>query len=325
MSIRRFQILALAVIISVPLLSQADPPLDSVRNLMINGAADEAIQALNRSIGSNSSSAEVHNLLCRVQYAEERWDSAIRECERAAQLSPNNGEYQLWLGRAYGEKADHSSWLTAIGLAKKSRAAFERAVQLSPSNIDARADLSEYYIEAPGFLGGGTDRAVAQANTIEKLDPVTALWIRARVAEHDKRAADAERVYKKAIQVTNNPPRLMLDLASFYRRFNRIDDAERTIAQAARLDAKNTSTLVDSASLLLRLGRNFPLAASLLRRYIDQGTRSEDAPLFRAQFLLGQVLEKSGDAAGARAAYQAAHANASGFEPAKVALKRLAS
>jgi tetratricopeptide (TPR) repeat protein len=309
----------------MPLLSQADPPLDSVRSLLINGAADAAIRTLNRSIGSDPSSAEGHNLLCRVQYAEERWDSAIRECERAAQLSANNGEYQLWLGRAYGEKADHSSWLTAISLAKKSRAAFERAVQLSPSNVDARADLSEFYIEAPGFLGGGTDKALAQANATEKLNPVTALWIRARVAEHDKRNTDAERDYKKAMQISDNPTALMFDLASFYRRLNRIDDVEKTIAQAARLDAKNTSTLVDSASLLLRVGRNFPLASSLLRRYIDQGTRSEDAPLFRAQYILGQVLEKSGDTAGARVAYQAAHANASGFEPAKAALKRLSS
>jgi tetratricopeptide (TPR) repeat protein len=292
---------------------------------MINGAADQAIQALNQSIRQDPSSAEGHNLLCRVHYAEERWDSAIRECERATQLSPNNGEYQLWLGRAYGEKADHSSWLTAIGLAKKSHAAFERAVQLAPNNIDARADLSEYYIEAPAFLGGGADKAVAQANATEKLDPATAWWIRGRVAEHDKRTADAEQAYKKAIQVGKNPPRHMFDLASFYRHANRLDDLERTAAQAARLDTNNTSTLVDSASLLLRVGRNFPLAASMLRRYIDQGTRSEDAPLFRAQYLLGQVLEKSGDTAGARAAYQAATANASGFEPAKTAMRRLAS
>jgi tetratricopeptide (TPR) repeat protein len=185
--------------------------------------------------------------------------------------------------------------------------------------------LSEYYIEAPGFLGGGIDKAAAQANATERLDPVTALWIRARIAEHDKRNADAERDYKRAIQVTKEQPRLMFDLASLYRRLNRIDDLERTVQQAASLDAKNSSTLVDSASLLLRVGRNFPLASSMLRRYIDRGTRSEDAPLFRAQYLLGQVLEKSGDTAGARAAYQAAHANATGFEPAKSALKRLAS
>jgi tetratricopeptide (TPR) repeat protein len=306
-------------------MAEADPSLDSVRNLMINGAADQAILALNRSVQSDPSSAEGHNLLCRVQYAEERWDPAVRECERAAQLNPNSGEYQLWLGRAYGEKADHSSWLTAISLAKKSRAAFERAVQLSPTSIDAREDLSEYYIEAPGFLGGGMDKAAAQANASEKLDPATALWIRARIAEHDKRNKEAEQDYKRAIQVGNNPARRMFDLASFYRRVNRIDDVERTVTQASRLDSGNTSTLVDCASLLLRVGRNYTLAASLLHRYIDHGTRSEDAPLFRAQYLLGQLLEKSGDTAGARAAYQAARANASGFEPARAALDKLSS
>lgn len=52
------------------------------------------------------------------------------------------------------------------------RKAFERAVQLNPSNVEALNDLFEYYLEAPGFLGGGLDKASDAANRIGKLDPV---------------------------------------------------------------------------------------------------------------------------------------------------------
>jgi tetratricopeptide (TPR) repeat protein len=312
----------LSFILSLPLASQADPPIDSVRQLVINGQADAAIRALNASISANPMNADEHNLLCRVHYSEERWDAAVSECERAVSLNSKTSLNQLWLGRAYGEKAEHSSWFTAIALAKKTHAAFEKAVDLDPHNIEARSDLSEYYIEAPGFLGGGTDKAVAQANAVEKLEPATAYWIRARIAEHDKRNNDAEQAYKKAIALENSPRRL-LDLASLYRRVNRLDDLETTIRQAEKLNTKNDSTLVDSASLLLRVKRNLPLASSMLRRYIGQGTRSEDAPLFQAQYLLAQILEQTGDLQGAKQAYQAAHANASAFAPAATALKRL--
>jgi tetratricopeptide (TPR) repeat protein len=302
--------------------SQADPPLDSARQLLMNGEADAAIRALRNSLNANPSGAEEHNLLCRVHYSEERWDAAVTECERAVALSPQNSMNQLWLGRAYGEKAEHSSWFTAIGLAKKTHAAFEKAVDLDPNNVEARSDLSEYYIEAPGFLGGGTDKAAAQANAVQKLDPATANWIRARIAEHEKRNTEAEQHYKKALEIEHSPRRLF-DLASFYRRANRLDELESIIQESARLNTKNDSTLVDSASLLHRVERNLPLASALLRRYIEQGTRSEDAPVFQAQYLLGQVLEKTGDKDGAKLAYQAALARASNYQPASSALKRL--
>ncbi|HKR32046.1 MAG TPA: tetratricopeptide repeat protein, partial [Terriglobales bacterium] len=153
-------LLALAVaVLVISILGFAQSAGESPLNLFINGQADAAVRTLRSSLNANPSDAQQHNLLCRVQYAEERWDAAVSECERAANLDPKNGSYQLWLGRAYGEKAEHSSWLSAIGLAKKTRIAFEKAVQLDPRNIEAHSDLSEYYIEAPGFLGGGTDKA----------------------------------------------------------------------------------------------------------------------------------------------------------------------
>lgn len=321
LSVRIFSVV-LVVALTLPVVSQADPSLDTVRRLVSNGEADAAVRALTASLNANPMGADEHNLLCRVYYSEERWDLAVSECERAAALNSKSSVNQLWLGRAYGEKADHSSWLSAIGLAKRTHIAFEKAVALDSKNIDARSDLSEYYIEAPGFLGGGTDKATAQANIVEQIEPATAHWIRARIAEHEKRNSDAEQNYKKALEADNSHRRLF-DLASFYRRVNRLDDVESTIQKSAKLNSINDSTLVDSASLLLRTGRNLPLAASLLHRYIEQGTKSEDAPIFQAQYLLGQVLEKSGNIAGAKLAYLAARASASDFAPANAALRRL--
>ena len=317
------RLLSICALVTVPVLSQADPSLDSVRQLIINGDADAAIRELHTSLTANPSGAEEHNLLCRVHFAEEHWDNAVAECERAVALNPRSSLNQLWLARAYGEKAEHSSWFSAISLAKKAHAAFEKAVQLDPNNVEARSDLSEYYIEAPGFLGGGIDKAAAQANIVEKLEPTIALGIRARIAEHEKHNDEAERNWKKAIELGKNPWRRWFDLAAFYRRTNRLDEFEAMIQKSAEANKQNDSTLVDSAWLLLRSGRNLPLAATLVRRYLDQGTRSEDAPIFQAEYLLGQILEKTGDVEGARRAYQIARANASDFGPATAALKRL--
>ena len=98
---------------------------------------------------------ELSNLLCRAYYAIEEWDQAESSCRKAADLSPENSDFHLWLGRVYGEKADRTNFLAAASLAVKVRSEFERAVQLDPKNLDARLDLSEFYIEAPAIMGGG--------------------------------------------------------------------------------------------------------------------------------------------------------------------------
>ena len=70
------------------------------------------------------------------------------------------GEY---VGRIYGEKADRAGFFSAAGLAKKVRTEFERSVEFSPNSWQARTDLAEFYLEAPGIVGGGKEKARSQA------------------------------------------------------------------------------------------------------------------------------------------------------------------
>jgi TolA-binding protein len=64
-------------------------------------------------------------------------------------------------------------------------------------------------------------------------------------------------------------------------------------------------------------------AVELLRRYFAEGP-VEEGPAFRAHYLLGQLLEKQGDKAGAAAEYRASLALARNFGLAKQALIRVA-
>ncbi len=66
-----------------------------------------------RLLGSLPSSAETHNLRCRVYFTLERWDDAADECDQAVRLDGQSATNHLWLGRALGEKADNSSFITA--------------------------------------------------------------------------------------------------------------------------------------------------------------------------------------------------------------------
>src|SRR6185437_6888658 len=187
----------LAILVAVILCVVAGA--SSAVSLLQQGRVDEAISQYQSSISKSPNEAESFNLLCRAYFELGDWDRGIPACERATALDPSNGIYHLWLGRIYGEKADSSNFLTAAGLAKKVRVEFETAVRLAPDNADARNDLAEFYLEAPGIVGGGQDKAENQAQALASLDLARADWIRGRIAEKKKDYATAEKLYRAAI------------------------------------------------------------------------------------------------------------------------------
>ena len=302
--------------IFLAVMSWAETPADMVKA----GRADDAIAALEKSGPQDAAS---FNLLCRAYYQVRNWDRGIGACEKAVSLEPNNGVYHLWLGRIYGEKADSVSFFSAASWAGKTRTEFENAVRLAPDNVEARSNLAEYYIEAPGIMGGGKDKAEAQAQALDKLSPAAAHWVRAKLAEKRKDLSGAENEYRAAIQASKDPAVQWLDLASFFRKQKRLADMEDAINRAVAAPKDHPEVLVETADMLIRAGRNFQLAAELLKRYLDSSSKSEDAPAFRAHYLLGTVLEKQGDKKGAADQYSHALALAKNYSPAREALNKV--
>jgi tetratricopeptide (TPR) repeat protein len=312
------KVFALAALVLPAIAAAADSPID----LLAAGRVDDAISTLSGKLNTSPNDAESHNLLCRAYFAVGKWDSAISECEKAISLQPNNGEYHLWLGRTYGEKADASNFFSAAGLAKKVRTEFERAVQLDPSNVSAHTDLAEFYLEAPGIVGGGQDKARAQADVVAKLSPAKAHWIEGRLAEKNKDVATAEKEYRAAIDASHGGANAWLNLALFYRKAGRLDDMHDALKKAASAPMDQPEVLVDAASTLLRANRDLPFATQLVRRYLSSST-VEQAPPFKAHYLLGNILEKQGDKQGAAREYQAALTMAKDFGRAREALNRV--
>lgn len=316
------QILEKLLLSALFALALSPPALaESSHGLVVSGHADEAIQALRQQVEGNPKDAEAQNLLCRAHFQIEQWDAAISACERAATLDPRSSLYQLWLGRAYGEKADRAGFMKAAKLAGKVRESFEHAVQLDPSNWEARTDLAEFYLEAPAMIGGGKDKALAQADALMKLKPAMGHWVQGRVAEKNKDSAGAEREFQAAITSSNGGAHARLNLALFYLHAKRLDEMEQALLAMETSPLDRPESLTDGASILMRTGRNLPFAERLARKYL-QGPLVEDEPSFKAHTLLGELLEKQGDKKAAADEYQKALALAHEYPRAQAGLKR---
>ena len=299
-----------------PALAAASP-----KELLAGGNFDQALKSLQQRIDRSATDAESYNLLCRAYFMMEEWDLGISACERAKNLDPENSLYYLWLGRIYGEKAGHSGFFSAAGLAKKVRTSFERAVALDPANWEARTDLAEFYLEAPAIIGGGKDKAREQADALVPLNPAMSHWIMGRIAEKNKDPVAAEREYRAAIAASHSAVRAWVDLAIFLRRSRRFDEMEQALRSLDSSPVDRPDSLMDGASILLRTGRDYPLAVHLLQRYLSAPV--EEGPAFKAHDLLGQLLEKQGDLHGAAEQYRAALALSHNYSRAQEDLKRV--
>lgn len=317
---RIFSLFILAVLAVAPATAGAD---ESAPGLLATGHVDEAIAALDSQIKQSPNDAVAHNLLCRAYFSLGDWDRGISNCEKAVALAPDNSQFHMWLGRIYGEKADKASVFTAAGLARRVRDEFEKAVRLNPSNVQARQDLAEFYLEAPGIVGGGRDKAQQQAQTLLTVDAARAHWVNARIAEKRHDFATAEKEYRSEIEVTNGGASAWLNLGIFYKHRENWDDMESALLHVRSAPLDTPDALVDAADMLIRQQRNLPEAVQLLNAYLNSSSQVEQAPEFKAHYLLGTAREKLGDKQSAAAEYRAALDLAKEYQPAKQALQRV--
>jgi len=310
---RRLLLPALCLFFSAPLWAVPATVAAPVRQDLRLGRADDALARLDSALAQNPSDAEAHNLRCRVYYQEGLWDPAIDDCAAAVKLAPGNSDYHLWLGRAYGLKAQHVSMMSGYKLAHKVAAEFQQAVQLDPHNADALESLGEFDTQAPGVAGGGVKNAATVLQQLQGVDPAASLALEARIAENKKDYAAAEADFKAAIAESGDRADAWMDLAGFYLKRKRIDEMETAVKKGVAADPRHGPALVDAALDLIKAGVEQQTAIQWLEEYLNSHAQSEDAPVFAVRADLARLLENEGDTGGAQQQLAAAHALASGY------------
>ncbi len=290
--------------------------LGAAEQALLQGKVDEAVGSLHGILQAEPKNAPAHLLLCRAFLSEELADPAVKECEAAASLQSGDSATQDWLGRAYGLKASRAGPLSGFSLARKVRDAFEAAVRLNPHSGDAFDDLGEFYVEAPGIVGGGLDKANALAAQGAGILPQRARALRAVLAEKQRDYTTAEREYRTLVQ-ENNRPDAWIDMGQFYGRRHQNEPAAAAIRHAIEMDSAHDNSLAHAGEVLIRLKLEPQLAERALRDYLGGSNLSDSAPACKVHTLLGRLLASSGDKAGARMEFQKALTLASGYEPAK--------
>ncbi len=301
--------------------AHADPNTLAEANAALqSGEATKALSLLESIPQSGPEAANASNIACRVQFTLRQWSAAAKACAQAVRLDGQNSDYHMWLGRALGEQAGAASFFSAYSLGKRARVEFETAVRLNPRNAPALSDLGEFYVDAPGIVGGGLDKAESVALELDRVDPTRAAILRGRIASARKDYASTERYYKQAIQLSAHPSREWATLASFYRHqkmWSQMESAVRSCAEAAAKDPHSGVALFNGASVLVQANRDPELAARMLEDYLNGPSKTEEGPAFQAHLWLASLKAQLGDKAGSQREQAAAEALAGKFLPRK--------
>jgi cytochrome c-type biogenesis protein CcmH/NrfG len=224
---------------------------------------------------------------CQLMLGE--FKKATATFQKAVALDPNNADYVLWLGRTWGRRAETASPFVAPSNASKARDCFEKALALDPNNRDALGDLFDYYLDAPGFLGGGADKAEALARRIEVIDPPQGHFLLSEVARKRQQPGDTERELRIAVKLAPTQVGHVIALARFLARQSRLKESDAVLAQADRVAPGSPRLLYAKASIYIETHRKLDQARALLETYLRSPLTPDDPSREAAEKLLKQA------------------------------------
>lgn len=120
-------------------------------------------------------------------------DAALPALEACLQKLPKSAICHHRIGQLYGATAMSGGMMTVIKYAPKIKEHFLRAVELDPANFDARRDLVQYYLQAPGIAGGSMAKARENADAHAKVNPLQGMLLNVDIHLYNKDFDQAEK------------------------------------------------------------------------------------------------------------------------------------
>ncbi len=234
----------------------------------------------------------------RMAANDDDLDRAVDHFEKAVELDGRNAEYYDWLGRAYGSKAQKASKLKQPFLARKTKNAWDKGLSIDPNNLDIMEDLVQYYLQAPGVLGGSKDKAREVINEVKKRNAYRGAVLSASICNSRKDNACVEREIRAIIAAYPDSSGSYSSLAAFYANAKQYERAFEVID--GRLKQKPGDMMIQYS-----LGRTAALSGQQLDRG-EQALRNyiarppENGVVAGAHVRLGMILAKKGNREGAR-------------------------
>lgn len=205
--------------------------------------------------------------LGNVYTDQQRWDEAERSYRQAVSFDPNDAD--AWVALSYVLIQPTSSGNNARRLADAEMAA-RRAILIQP-NYAAAFDRLGSALEARGLSNSDTEQAYRRAVELDSQSAVAHVHL-ARLLRKMNRASEADPFYKRAAELAQDAPTLIL-IADALQSEQRWDDSEPLLKRALAMDGRNPNALFLMGRMLV-VKKRYIEAEPLLKTVIEVSPRS---------------------------------------------------
>jgi tetratricopeptide (TPR) repeat protein len=295
----------LAITASGEIRAQCSP---AVQKLIADQKYDDARAETDALIKKNASDDVALHCMGRIYAAQGKSGEAVDWFEKAVKVNDKNAYHHLQLGNALATEAQKANKLRQPFLARRLKTEFELAVACDPKLADAHEALMEFYLQAPGIVGGSVEKAREQALIISTLSVYDGHVATASIARHDKDLAGEQNALEAALAAAPDTANAWYQLELFYQNQQKWPQAFALLDRA--LKERPATDLV----LHFYYGR----ASAISGENLDRGERdlkhwlasaAPSAPTVSqsaGHWRLGMIYEKQAKKDSARAEYQLA-------------------
>ena len=279
-------------------------------------------------------------LLSQIRGAFGGRSTPLALAEKAVALDGRTAKYHRQLAEVLGVAAQRAGAFRQLLLARRFRGEIDAALSSDRRDLQALRDLMEFYLLAPGLIGGDPRKAVEVASGMGEIDAVEGLLGRARIAEFHKQVAAREALLRQAADIQPATYKVRIALAQFYLEAGhsslsaakahasaarnldpgRVDayavlaavyadrgewsELDSTLAVARREVPDDPVPHYRAAERLVASGRDPIRAERYLRLYLWQEPEGNQPSASEARWQLGLVLRAQGRAADALAEFK---------------------
>jgi tetratricopeptide (TPR) repeat protein len=227
---------------------------------------------------------------------------AIAAAEACVARQPRAGACHYALGVTLGVQAMVDGLLKAARSAGTVREALSTALEIDTAWYPARSALVEFYLLAPGVMGGSTSKATELAGSAPRPEQVQAL--QARVAMADRRLESAAQAFVSLPQSLEHALAADVQAWSVQAALGLINEGQW--AKAQPLLERVLRNRPDDAGAAYAMGRARGEAGDHAQalKYYEQAVGAKGATAWPVQYRLGLTLEQLGRRDDAKLAFK---------------------
>ena len=298
--------------------------------------------------------------MSRLRQAFADPEGALDLARKAAGARPGDPDIQAQLGFAAGQCAGQAEGkLKQFALAREMKKALETALPARLDDENVQGYLLQFYLQAPGIVGGGSGKARELAQRVGQSQPAAGLLLQANIAFADRALESARGFIQQALakdaksydahlamanyHLSLKPQALDQALGCYRQALSARPDGmvahaqvaailaeqgqwaelDAALAQARKINPDNLWPFYAAGRNLIAEAKHLDHAEPLLRAYLAQEPEGNAPDRAATHWRLGQLLEKLGRKAEAVKELEQALKLRSRFPQAQKDLERL--